>query len=199
MMRRSTALGLGGMLACAALTIGCSMQPSDGAGARAGEESAATGAQGATTARAELRDGAGRSVGTATLTGTDRGVRIEVQLTGLSAGRHGFHIHEAGRCDPPDFASAGGHFNPSAQKHGMENPAGPHGGDLPNIVVGADGTGSLTVVNPYLSLGTGAENDLLREGGTSVMVHAGPDDYYTDPAGDSGARVACGVIERVSE
>lgn len=199
MMRRSTALGLGGMMVVAAITGGCSMQPNDGAGARTAEVPAADGAQAATTARAELRDGTGRSVGSATLTGTEGGVRIEVQVTGLTAGRHGFHIHEAGRCDPPDFASAGGHFNPTTQRHGMENPAGPHGGDLPNIVVGEDGNGSLTVVNPYLSLGTGAANDLLRSGGTSVMVHAGPDDYFTDPAGDSGARIACGVVERVSE
>lgn len=150
-------------------------------------------------ARAELHDREGRSVGMATLTGTEHGVRIEVHVNGLSAGRHGFHIHENGRCEPPDFASAGGHFNPTSQHHGMENPAGPHGGDLPNIVVGKDGNGALTTVNPYLSLGTGAPNDLLRTGGTSVMIHAGPDDYFTDPAGDSGARIACGVVERTGD
>jgi len=173
------------------------MQPNDKAGARAG------GAVGEVAqparARAELRDAQGQSVGSATLAATEAGVRIEVQVTGLPAGRHGFHIHETGRCEPPDFASAGGHFNPSAHRHGMENPAGPHGGDLPNIVVGDDGSGSLAVVNPYLSLGTGAENDLLRAGGTAVMIHAGPDDYFTDPAGNSGARIACGVVERVAE
>lgn len=151
------------------------------------------------TARADLRDRDGRSVGMATLTGTEHGVRIEVQVTNLSAGRHGFHIHENGRCEPPDFSSAGGHFNPTSQRHGMENPSGPHGGDLPNIVADKDGNGSLTTVNPYLSLGAGAPNDLLRDGGTSVMIHAGPDDYFTDPAGDSGARIVCGVVERVGE
>lgn len=150
--------------------------------------------QSSTTARAELRDPQNRSVGTANLASTENGVRIEIEVNGLPEGRHGFHIHEVGRCDPPEFTTAGGHFNPSGREHGMENPNGPHAGDLPNIVVRADGTGSLSVVNPYLSLGTGADNDLLRGDGTSVMIHAGPDDYFTDPAGDSGARLACGVI-----
>jgi Cu-Zn family superoxide dismutase len=149
-------------------------------------------------ARAELRDRDGNSVAVATLTGTEFGVRIEIQASGLSEGRHGYHIHETGRCEAPDFTSAGGHFNPGSTKHGMENPAGPHGGDLPNLVIEEDGTGSLNTLNPYISLGTGAANDLLRAGATSLMIHAGPDDYYTDPAGDSGARIACGVIERVS-
>lgn len=151
-----------------------------------------------TRARAELRDREGRPVGMANLTSTERGVRIEVEVTGLTPGRHGFHIHETGRCDPPDFASAGGHFNPGAMHHGMENPMGPHGGDLPNLVAGEDGRATLITLNPYLTLGTGGGDDLLRAGGTSVMIHAGADDYYTDPAGDSGARVVCGVIERVS-
>jgi Cu-Zn family superoxide dismutase len=150
-----------------------------------------------TRARAVLRDSEGHSVGVANLTGTQRGVRIEVQASGLTPGRHGFHIHENGRCDPPDFASAGGHFNPGVMHHGMENPRGPHGGDLPNLVAGEDGTATLTTLNPYLTLGTGAADDLLRASGTAVMIHAGPDDYFTDPAGDSGARVVCGVIERV--
>lgn len=149
------------------------------------------------TARAELRDREGRAVGMASLTGTERGVRIEVQVAGLTPGRHGFHIHETGRCDPPDFASAGAHFNPGAMHHGMENPMGPHGGDLPNLVADEAGNATLTTLNPYLTLGTGAADDLLRAGGTAVMIHAGPDDYFTDPAGDSGARIVCGVIERV--
>jgi Cu-Zn family superoxide dismutase len=152
----------------------------------------------AVSARAELHDAAGRAVGVANLTGTERGVRIEVQVSGLSAGRHGYHIHETGRCDPPDFASAGGHFNPGAMHHGLENPAGPHGGDLPNLVISEEGTGSLTTLNPYVTLGSGAADDLLRAGGTAVIIHAGPDDYYTDPAGNSGARIVCGVIEKVS-
>lgn len=149
------------------------------------------------TARAELRDPQNRVVGTVNLTGTERGVRIEIQVNGLPEGTHGFHIHETGRCDPPDFTTAGGHFNPSGREHGMENPAGPHAGDLPNIIVRGDGSGSLRVINPYLSLGTGGEDDLLRGDGTAVMIHAGPDDYRTDPAGDAGARIACGVIVRV--
>lgn len=176
--------------------MGCAAVAEDEGRARSGSDAAAT--LTANSAHAELRDRDGRSVGRAVLTNTEHGVRIEVQVTGLSAGRHGFHIHETGRCDPPDFTSAGGHFNPGTTHHGMENPAGPHGGDLPNLVAGADGSASLSTINPYLTLGTGAANDLLRAGGTSVMIHAGPDDYYTDPAGDSGARVICGVVEKDS-
>lgn len=189
------ALGAGGFFLMAIMAASCTVER----GGEAGAAASAAGAAEAATARAELRDAEGRSVGMATLTGTEGGVRIEVSVSGLPEGRHGFHVHETGRCDPPDFTSAGGHFNPAGQRHGIESPEGPHAGDLPNIIVGADGSGSLTTVNPYLSLGTGADNDLLREGGTALMVHAGPDDYITDPAGDSGGRIACGVIERVSE
>jgi Cu-Zn family superoxide dismutase len=148
-------------------------------------------------ARAELKDRDGKTVGTATMTEEARGVRIEIQAANLPAGRHGFHIHDAGRCEPPQFTSAGGHFNPGALKHGMENAAGPHGGDLPNLVIGADGTGSLTVLNPYITLAGGDSGaSLFHPGGTALVIHAGPDDYYTDPAGNSGERIACGVITK---
>jgi Cu-Zn family superoxide dismutase len=148
-------------------------------------------------ARAELKDREGKTVGTAVLTEEARGVRIEIQAMNLPAGRHGFHIHDAGRCEPPQFTSAGGHFNPGALKHGMENPAGPHGGDLPNLVIGQGGTGSLTVLNPYITLADGDSGaSLFHPGGTALVIHAGPDDYFTDPAGNSGERIACGVITK---
>lgn len=145
-------------------------------------------------AYAELVDESGAGVGRVEFATVDGGVSVEIEVQGLPEGRHGFHIHEVGTCEAPDFTSSGGHFNPTGKEHGMENPRGPHAGDLPNIVIRTDGSGSLSLINPYLALGSGAENDLLAGQGTSVMIHAGPDDYITDPAGDSGARIACGVI-----
>jgi Cu-Zn family superoxide dismutase len=145
-------------------------------------------------ARAVLIDREGRRVGMAVLSEQENGVLISVEVAGLPAGSKGFHIHETGLCETPTFGSAGAHFNPSSQRHGMENPSGPHAGDLPNIRIGEDGTGELRFLNPYISL-TG-ENALLDADGAALMIHAGPDDYYTDPAGDSGDRIACGVIER---
>ncbi|HEX7051581.1 MAG TPA: superoxide dismutase family protein [Longimicrobiales bacterium] len=147
-------------------------------------------------ARAELRDADGNRVGTATFTEEANGVRVVVDVSDLRPGRHGFHIHETGRCDPPDFQSAGGHFDPEGREHGMENPAGPHAGDLPNLVVQVDGTGRGNSLDPYVTL-EGGEDSLFRNGGTALVVHADPDDYYTDPSGDSGDRVACGIIERL--
>lgn len=144
-------------------------------------------------AEAVLVDSAGEEVGTATLVQEAEGVRITVSVDGLEPGRRGFHIHEHGRCDAPDFESAGGHFAPGDQQHGTENPEGPHAGDLPNLRVGTDGQGENDTLNPLLSL-SGDEASLMRPGGTSVIIHEGADDYYTDPSGDAGARIACGVI-----
>lgn len=146
-------------------------------------------------ATAVLVDRAGEQVGTAKLTEEAHGVRIVVSVDGLPAGRHGFHVHEAGHCDPPDFTSAGGHFAPDGRSHGMENPAGPHAGDLPNVRVGADGRGSGEVLNPRLTL-EGSNGSLLQAEGTSLVIHEQEDDYYTDPSGDSGDRIACGVVRR---
>ncbi len=146
-------------------------------------------------ARATLRDAGGREVGQATLTERPGGIRIQMDLRGLPPGVHAFHIHEAGRCDPPDFKSAGGHFNPEGRKHGRKNPQGPHAGDLPNILVGPDGAASVELLARGVTLGTG-EHSLFKPGGTSLVIHAGADDDVTDPAGNAGARIACGVIER---
>lgn len=144
-------------------------------------------------AEAELINRQRQRVGTATFTQTPVGVRVSVQLFSLPRGRHAMHIHQTGRCDLPRFASAGDHLAEPGQQHGMEAAHGPHSGDLPNIVVAVDGFGSLSTVNPHVTLQPGA-NGLLRPGGTALVIHADPDDYRTDPSGNSGERIACGVI-----
>lgn len=151
---------------------------------------------GGTAAGAPVRlvDAQGRNVGSAVFTQAPDGVRINVNVAGLPAGTHGIHIHEVGECTPPDFTSAGGHLNPAGREHGLQNPQGPHAGDLPNLVVGADGRGELEVVNERVTLAPGAANSLFRPGGTSLVIHATADDQRTSPSGNSGARIACGVI-----
>ena len=141
-----------------------------------------------------LRDAAGRTVGTALLTPATEGVQVVLSASGLPAGVHGVHIHQTGQCDAPDFTTAGGHFNPTSRQHGFENPAGPHAGDLPNITVDANGRGSLSGIARGVTLEGSGANSLRKPGGTSLMVHATADDYRTDPSGNSGARIACGVI-----
>ncbi|HTP52732.1 MAG TPA: superoxide dismutase family protein [Anaeromyxobacteraceae bacterium] len=149
----------------------------------------------AETARAELKNASGTAVGIATFVAVPGGVELALKASGLPPGPHGFHVHAVGKCEGPDFKTAGGHFNPGAKKHGLENPEGPHAGDMPNLVVGADGSGSAKVLLSGASLGSGP-NSLLHEGGTALVVHADADDMKTDPAGNAGARIACGVIER---
>ncbi len=149
----------------------------------------------AQTAKAELRNAQGDSVGNATLTEGPQGVRLTVEVSKLPPGRHGFHLHTVGKCDPPAFTSAGGHFNPEGKQHGWMNPAGAHAGDLPNLVVGPDGSARLEVYAPHVTLAAGAQS-LFHPGGTALVIHAGPDDEATDPAGNSGDRIACGVISK---
>jgi Cu-Zn family superoxide dismutase len=147
-------------------------------------------------ARAALKNAEGADVGTATFRPTKGGVRVQVVVTGgIPAGKHGIHIHAAGKCDAPDFATAGGHFNPGGKKHGLHNPEGAHAGDLPNLVVGKAGKAKATFTARGATLGDGT-GSLFPEGGTALVIHAGPDDGKTDPAGNSGARIACGVIEK---
>ncbi len=134
----------------------------------------------------EFKDAQGKLVGTATLRDVPGGVAIAARVSGLKPGAHGFHIHAVGKCEPPAFASAGGHFNPGNKKHGHKNPEGAHAGDLPNLTVGADGAGHLEA--------TAAGVTLKDIAGLALVVHADPDDEKTDPTGNSGARVACGVI-----
>ena len=147
-------------------------------------------------AQTVLRDKSGQQVGTATLTeGTD-GVRIRVTASHLPPGPKAVHVHAVGTCDPPDFVSAGAHFNPTGRKHGRLDPDGSHAGDLPNLVIDAAGSGGLDATTQAVTLKTGAAGSLFTEGGTSLVIHAQQDDEKTDPTGNSGARIACGVINR---
>ena len=143
----------------------------------------------ADTAKATLKDASGKAVGAATLTDTPSGLLIKLTLAGVPAGEHAFHIHAVGKCDAPDFKSAGGHFNPTNAKHGLESPAGPHVGDMPNIYVPADGKLEIEVLNPKATVAALHDAD-----GSALVIHAGADDYKTDPAGNAGNRIACGVI-----
>jgi Cu-Zn family superoxide dismutase len=144
-------------------------------------------------ATAELRNAQGQPVGTATFAQVGAGVRIVLEARNLPPGDKGVHIHEAGRCEPPGFESAGGHANPGKAQHGLQNPAGPHAGDLPNIAIGPGGTGRLETTTSRMTLGSGPTS-LFDADGSALVVHAGPDDHRTDPTGGSGARLACGVI-----
>ncbi|GFO80459.1 MAG: superoxide dismutase [Cu-Zn] 1 [Methyloceanibacter sp.] len=148
-------------------------------------------AQADDTATAALKSADGKDVGTVTLTAVPTGVLLDVNVTNLPAGTHAFHIHETGLCEGPDFKSAGGHYNPEEDKHGLMNPAGPHAGDMPNIHVPANGQLRIEVLNQMVNL-----DSLLDEEGTAIVIHEGPDDYKSDPAGDAGPRLACGVIAK---
>lgn len=133
-------------------------------------------------------------IGTATVTESDDGVAIYVEADHLPEGLHGFHIHERGLCEAPTFSSAGGHFNPTAKQHGFKNPQGFHAGDLKNLIVAADGTVKQTFHNKHVTLQPGFAHSLQRPEGSSLIIHADPDDYQSDPSGNSGERIACGVI-----
>ena len=152
-------------------------------------------AAGDNAAMAELRNASGANVGTATFTQVGNVVRIVLEAKGLTPGLHGVHIHAVGKCDPPDFTSAGPHFNPTGKQHGALNTQGSHAGDLPNLNVAADGSGRLETANEQISLGSGASS-LWDADGSALVVHAAPDDFKTDPTGNSGARMACGVITK---
>jgi Cu-Zn family superoxide dismutase len=141
-----------------------------------------------------LVNAAGQSIGSVRAWQTAGGVSFRVTANGLPHGVHGIHVHSVGRCDGPDFASAGPHWNPAARKHGFSNPAGHHAGDLPNVEVAANGVLSATVVVPGTTIAT-----LLDADGAALVIHAAADDYATDPSGNSGARIACAVITATPE
>lgn len=168
------------MLACTAAACATASRSAAGRGA----------------ASAELRDAKGNVVGSAALTEYRGGVRASFESRGLAPGSHGVHVHAVGACDPPDFKSAGDHFNPHGRQHGTENPQGPHAGDLPNLNVGEDGTGRLEVTTGLFTLG-GGEASLFDADGSALVVHAGEDDLKTDPSGNSGDRIACGEIREI--
>ena len=148
-------------------------------------------------ARVELRERAKENRGTLTVSvQSGGGVRFNGRLSDLPPGVHGVHIHENGKCDPPDFTTAGAHLNLSGKQHGEHNPQGQHEGDIGNIRIDANGSAEVTLLAERVSLDPGAGNSLLKPGGTSLVIHAAPDDLKTDPSGNSGARIACGVITR---
>jgi superoxide dismutase, Cu-Zn family len=145
------------------------------------------------TAQASMRNAASESVGDLRLERVGGVVRVSGELFNLAPGTHGIHFHAVGRCDDAAFESAGGHFNPTERQHGLDNPAGPHAGDLPNITVPASGRVVVDFTSPRVTLDSAATS-LFDADGSAIIVHAAADDQHTDPSGNSGARVACGVV-----
>ncbi len=144
--------------------------------------------------RVTLKNAQGETIGTAILSDdSNGGVQVRLDVRNLQPGRHAFHIHQFARCEPPTFASAGPHFNPDGKKHGLENPEGPHAGDMDNFTVSADGTAKVTFTDDRVSLRNGP-GSVFTAGGTALVIHAKADDMKTDPSGDSGDRIACGEI-----
>lgn len=158
------------------------------------EEAIETRAEAKESIKVSLINNEGVDIGMATLEEGEQGVEIAIEGHHFSPGVHGFHIHEKGICEAPSFESAGGHFNPDNKQHGFDNPDGPHAGDIENLEVNEDGTVEASFINNRVTLEKGKEHSLLSKEGTSLMIHEDPDDYISQPAGDAGERVVCGVI-----
>ncbi|WP_417622022.1 superoxide dismutase family protein [Parasphingorhabdus sp.] len=178
---RQPHITLSGVIILSLLAAGCSQK-----GESPGEVSG-------NVARAALVGADDTQYGEVIVAQGDDGLLVNIAVEGMSPGAHGVHIHEFGKCEGPDFKSAGGHWNPAAKEHGFDNPQGAHAGDFFNLDVGADGTGALEAVIPGATL-SGPENALLDADGAAFVVHAGRDDLKTDPSGESGGRLACGVF-----
>ncbi|MEI6201750.1 MAG: superoxide dismutase family protein [Enhydrobacter sp.] len=144
-------------------------------------------------AKATMKDASGKDVGQATLVQTPHGVLVKLSLKGAAPGEHAFHVHAVGKCETP-FTSAGGHFNPAAKKHGLEAAEGSHAGDMPNLHIPASGELMVEIANPMISLAKGQPNSVFDADGSALVIHAGADDYKSDPTGNAGDRIACGVI-----
>jgi len=148
----------------------------------------------AQTAKATLKNAQGATVGAATLTEGPHGVIVSLAVKGLPAGEHAFHVHAVGKCEPP-FDSAGGHFNPEGHKHGLMVKEGAHAGDMPNLHIPPGGDLTVEVLNDAITLQKGAKTSVFDTDGSALIIHAAADDYTTDPTGNAGGRIACGVIE----
>ncbi len=149
----------------------------------------------AKTVKVQLKDAQGKSIGTAKISPAGNGIEVDANLHGLPAGDHGIHFHQNAKCEGPDFKSAGAHFNPEGKEHGLQNPQGHHAGDMMNFEVDPHGKAKVRVSDNDVNLNPATDpHSLFANGGTALVIHAKADDMKTDPSGNSGDRIACGVV-----